>query len=624
MILWLVIGLMTAGALAALVIPLIVRPRAAPPRADYDLAIYRDQLKELESDLSRGLISENQAVAARTEIERRMLNAARGLEATGAAQAAPARPRLRWLGIGLLGTIVPAAAIGLYVTLGQPGLPSRPFAGVPAAPAQTMAGRGVEEATQNLLRRLAENPEDIRGWVLLGRSYVALERYDDAVEALRRALALSQGDLNILAFYAEALVLAADGMVTEDARRAFNTVRDARPDDIAARYYLARAELQAERVDKALEMWLSLAADTPREVPWRDALERDIRRAASVLGADLDEIPAAPSAEPTPRGPSEEDIAAAGQMSPQERLEMIRDMVDGLAARLEEDPSDIAGWRQLARSYEVLGESEKAAEARRRIAALEADADPAGRERPTAGPTTEDMAAAAEMAPAERAEMIRGMVDGLAARLRENPNDLAGWRMLARSYRVLGEEEKAADAERRAAELEAASRGAEPSAGPSAADMEAAATLAPEERAEMIRDMVDGLAERLSREPDDLAGWLQLGRSYGVLGEHGKALEAFQRAADLAPNSVTVLRDYARAITAATPDPQGLPAHATTVYERILTLDANHPEALWFVGFARLRQGDTEGARTLWTQLLSQIPPGTPDHRAVQEAINAL
>jgi cytochrome c-type biogenesis protein CcmH len=64
-------------------------------------------------------------------------------------------------------------------------------------------------------------------------------------------------------------------------------------------------------------------------------------------------------------------MAAAAQMSPQERTQMVRGMVDRLAARLQENPDDLDGWRRLARAYDVLGEAEKAADARRRIAALE-------------------------------------------------------------------------------------------------------------------------------------------------------------------------------------------------------------------------------------------------------------
>ena len=217
----------------------------------------------------------------------------------------------------------------------------------------------------------------------------------------------------------------------------------------------------------------------------------------------------------------------------------------------------------------------------------------------------------------------------MAARLEENPNDLDGWRRLARSYRVLGEEEKAVEAEERIAALEAGRAGGEDAApratGPSDEDVAAAVQgMTPEERAEMIRGMVDTLAARLEENPNDPEGWLRLAQSYRVLGEPQKALEALRQAVELSPEHIPTLRSYARSIVAVSADPDGLPPEAVEVYERILVLDDNDAESLWFVGFAEVARGNSDTARQHWERLLAQLQPGTPDHKAVQEAINAL
>jgi len=147
-------------------------------------------------------------------------------------------------------------------------------------------------------------------------------------------------------------------------------------------------------------------------------------------------------------------VAAAADMTPEERVEMIRGMVAGLATRLEANPDDLEGWQRLARSYDVLGETDKAADARARGEMLRqsgtANVEPT--DGPT-GPDAEDVASAAEMTPEEREGMIRGMVEGLAARLETSPNDADGWLRLARSYDVLGEGEAARGALSHAAEL---------------------------------------------------------------------------------------------------------------------------------------------------------------------------
>ena len=148
------------------------------------------------------------------------------------------------------------------------------------------------------------------------------------------------------------------------------------------------------------------------------------------------------------------DRAALGQAAPSAESSGLGAAVEKLAERLEREPDDLEGWQRLARSYDVLGEVDKAADARARGETLRQSG--AANVEPTDGPTgpdAEDVAAATEMTPEEREGMIRGMVEGLAARLETNPNDADGWLRLARSYEVLGEGEAARGALRQAAEL---------------------------------------------------------------------------------------------------------------------------------------------------------------------------
>ena len=623
MIFWLVIAVMTAAALALVLVPLALRQRKAPRRVEFDLAIYRDQLDELESDRARGLVGEDQSEAARLEIWRRMLAAAKrdggesaGPDEAGDVAAAPGGKARPWFLMSAVGAAVPALAVALYFVLGSPGTPGQPFSGIAqqggGAAGQDMAGQTVEAAIGNLARRLEQNPDDLEGWLLLGRSLITLERYAEAAQALATAVRLSSGDPDIIGSMAETMVFAAQGIVTADALTAFETVLGVKPDDPAAQYYIGIALAQQGRPIEALEMWRKLAAETPADAPWRGDLVTWMRRAADETGIELGSIPAAPATARQP-GPSGEDMAMAAEMSPEERQDMIRSMVAGLAARLAEEPDDLEGWRRLANSYRVLGEDAKAAEAEQRIVELES-----GSAQP--GPSQEDMAAAAEMSPEERMDMIRAMVARLAHRLAEEPDDLEGWRRLANSYRVLGEGAKAAEAEQRVAELEARDR----QPGPSQEDIAAAQDMSPEDQAQMIGAMVERLAERLGENPDDLQGWLRLGRSYSVLGRHADSRGAFARAAELAPDDSDVLRAYARAVMNAAGDATEFPEQAITLYGRILELEPNHPEALWFMGFAEAAVGRPDGARGFWIRLLELLPPGGADRGVVERALNEL
>lgn len=487
MYLWVIIGVMTAAALVLVVLPFVRRARRAPTRDEYDLAVYRDQLQELETDLTRGVISAAEAEAARLEIQRRMLAADKGRQAA-TRQSAPARTpgatAGRWIALGLIAAAVPALAIALYLVYGSPNMTGGPFAEAPQA-VEPVTDPRIEEAVAKLAQRLETQPDDLQGWLMLGRSYIALERYAKAADAFRQATTLSGRDPEVLASLGEALVYANGGAVTPEAEAAFEEVLSAAPDDPAARYYVALADAQAGRLQEAYDRWMDLAKDAPADAPWRAELVTMIRRAADQLGIEVTTIPQAPPSAPR-------DVAQG-------------DAPQAEGAQPEPAPTEAA---------------------------------------PAPGPTEEDVADAAQMSPEEQTEMIRGMVARLAARLAE--------------------------------------------------------------------------------EPDDLDGWMRLGRSYGVLGEREKARDAYAEAARLAPDDVAVLSAYARAILEASTGGELTPPELLTTYRKILALDANHPEALWFVGLAEARAGNAEAARELLERLLVQLPEGSQVRRAVESALDSL
>ena len=379
MIFALAAALLTALAVAAVLIPVLRRHRRAPSRADYDLTVYRDQLRELESDRTRGMVGEEQVEAARTEIERRMLRAARARESAQAGeapQAANAGSRAhRWRRAAAIvfGLCIPALAAGVYASLGSPGLPGRPFAEVERPAEPPAAAAAFSEPVERLKAQLQADPDNLEGWLLLGRSYVVLQLYPEAADAFRQAAALSGGDTEVLAMLGEAVVWANDGMVVPEAVGAFRQVLDARPEDPAARFHLALARAQAGAVQEAYDMWLALAVDTPADAPWRADLEQLIGQAAEVLGVEPGAVPRGPAVAEASSGTTVDDMAAAAEMSPDERMDMIRGMVESLAERLEENPNDPEGWLRLARSYTVLGEPEMATETLHRAVELMPD-----------------------------------------------------------------------------------------------------------------------------------------------------------------------------------------------------------------------------------------------------------
>ena len=390
--LWVVMAVLTAGALVPVLMPLLRRVQAASRRADYDIAVYRDQLGEIERERERGVLSDDEVTAATTEIERRILAAADAEEVSAVEEGPPRHGRL----VAALITIaVSVGAVALYLNVGSPDLPDQPLA---ERRAPSSAGhvdfRGGGEAAGDLelmvgrlAQRLLKKPDDLDGWKLLGRSYLEMRRYAEAADAYRRALEVGGERPGIAANYAEALVFAAAGVVTPKALDIFTALANADRLNPRARYYLGLAQAQGGDVRGALQAWVDLRALSPPAAPWLVAVERQIVAAARDLGIDAAEIAPSPAARelaksvpatqpqmPAARqadapGPTGDDVEAAAGMSAAERADMIRGMVEQLARRLEKEPGDFEGWRRLARAYEVLGEKEKAAEARRRATA---------------------------------------------------------------------------------------------------------------------------------------------------------------------------------------------------------------------------------------------------------------
>jgi cytochrome c-type biogenesis protein CcmH len=153
---------------------------------------------------------------------------------------------------------------------------------------------------------------------------------------------------------------------------------------------------------------------------------------------------------------------------------------------------------------------------------------------------------------------------------------------------------------------------------------EAAKRPAPDEPGAMIHAMVDRLAARLEKDPDDAEGWRRLARSYRVLGKPAMSRDALARAAALLPDDVAVLSDYVTAIVAAGGGKDRLPRELTRVTGEILKRDPDHPGALWYAGIVRMQADDADGALAHWRRLRTLLKPGTQQHDAVSRRIEAL
>lgn len=550
MIFWLIAGLLTVATACAVALPLLRRRHADGRSAEFDLEVYRDQIAELERDHARGLINSDELEAARTEIARRILAAdARLKEASETGRTGFANAKMAQLLAAALAIIIPLGTIVLYLEVGEPGAPDMPLASRTDLAPDQQGDDTMRQLVAQLRARVAEEPGDGQAWQHLGMVLKNDEQYGEAVAAFRRARELLPVTPLLNSEFGEALTMAAGGVVTVEAQEVLRAALAQRPDDARARYYLALADYQAGRTQEALDGWAALIRDTPADAPWLDPVRERLTQAAQDLGRDVAAVmpeprPAAPPAAQAPALTPEQREAMAS-MSPEEREAMIREMTDGLAARLEDDPMDLEGWQRLIRARTVLGDREEAQRVLERALEIFAEAP----------------------APQQQLASLAGELGLDAPGIAE----------------------------------------AHPRSGQGGSDMTA---------------MVARLAARLEQEPDDLEGWVMLGRSYGVLGELDKARDAMARAMAMAPDNPEIVTLYARAVRDAN---GGIESdETTTLMRKVLELDPDHSEALWFVGQAEAKAGNRERARDLLEKLYGQIPEGNPDRPLLRQRIDEL
>jgi cytochrome c-type biogenesis protein CcmH len=344
MTLWFIFALMTAAALFAVLWPLGRKP--AVGRSGSDIVVYRDQLDEIDRDRAAGLIGETEAEAARTEVSRRLLVAADTQPAALLSSSAmPSTRRRRAAAIAAF-IILPLLPLGFYLVLGSPNIPEQRAA---SRAHPTQGDQSIASLISQVEAHLARNPNDGAGWEVIAPIYLRLGRFDDAVVAWRKSIALNGDTPARESNLGEALVAAANGVVTAEAKAVFDRAVADDAHDAKARYFLGLADEQDGNRDAAAAKWRAMLEDAPPGAPWVGFVRTALAR---VTG------------EPAPAsGPNAGDVAAAANMNDEQRVEMIRGMVQRLADRLHTDGNDVEGWLRLVRAYVVLGDRDKAKDA---------------------------------------------------------------------------------------------------------------------------------------------------------------------------------------------------------------------------------------------------------------------
>ncbi|MEI4486887.1 c-type cytochrome biogenesis protein CcmI [Frigidibacter sp. MR17.14] len=377
MVFWIFSGLVALLVALALGRALL-RPSAGPSgAAAFDLTVYRGQLAEVERDLARGTLAPEDAARARTEISRKILEADRRL----ASETAAAQPRRATQAMAALGAVALAGAFLLYGWIGAPGYSDLPMHArfemaqrlyaqrLPQAEAEAQAKAQtppapapqpeVAELMDRLRAVLKERPDDIEGLTLLARNEGALGNFAAAAAAQARLVAV-KGDAasaEEIAMQAEAMILAAGGLVSPEAETVLRAALAKDRDNQTARYYMGLMMAQSGRPDQTFRVWADLLEEGPADAPWAKPIRAAMPELAWVAGEPDYQLPAAGSALP---GPSAADVAATQDMSPEDRQQMIRGMVEQLNDRLARQGGSGDEWARLIAALGVLGETERA------------------------------------------------------------------------------------------------------------------------------------------------------------------------------------------------------------------------------------------------------------------------
>jgi cytochrome c-type biogenesis protein CcmH len=341
--LWVAFALMTGAAVLCALWPLS-RRRSGPEGQARAIAFHKAQLAEIDRDVERGQLPPSEAAGARAEAARRLIAASEAAKAAVATDAGAGDGRVftrRRVAALAIVVVVPGVALGLYARLGSPNLPDQPILSRAADPAKS---GDIEAALAKVEAHLIAHPDDGLGFKVIAPVYMHLGRFDEAAKAYGEALRLLGEVASLRADYGEALTASAGGIVTAQARAAFEQALPG--DSPKARYYLGLAAEQDGDKAKAIALYEKLAQDAPGDAPWLGLLRE---RLAALKGA-------APDA-------AGGEAAAVAALDPDAQQAAIRGMVERLAARLAQNGDDAQGWLRLIRAYCVLHETDKARQA---------------------------------------------------------------------------------------------------------------------------------------------------------------------------------------------------------------------------------------------------------------------
>jgi len=276
---WILVALFAVAALAFVLPALLARGgRAESPAGDAaNIAIYRDQMRELDSDLAAGTLAREQHDEARRELERRMLE-----DVGPGMNAAPAVEPGRGTALAV-GFAIPLVAALLYFAVGSP----RALAPVPTGGEHEITVQQIEGMVERLASRLKESPEDVKGWSMLGRTYAVLDRFPEAVAAYENAIKRSAPDAQLLADYADALAMSQGRTLMGAPEKIIAQALQVDPENVKALALAGTVAFQKKDFKGAIAYWERILKVVPPDSDMADSTRDSIADAQKLAGVSV-------------------------------------------------------------------------------------------------------------------------------------------------------------------------------------------------------------------------------------------------------------------------------------------------------------------------------------------------
>jgi len=360
---WAVAVVFVLIAFAFLLPPLLNKRNSSDvvARKDLTVTVYQDQFQELDNDLKNEVISQEQYDQAKVDLEKNLLEdigKANKLDELENKESSPLGNKIAMVIVVLF---VPIMSFKMYDKWGGGEAAIDPDSAPAKAQIAQHDKQNIEGMVGQLQARLAQDPSDGEGWFMLARTYQALNKYPEAVQAFKKALPLGgSNSADVLASYADAIAMASNRTLTDEAVRVLKQAIVIDPKHVKSLWLVGTAEYQKKNYKDALSYWETLLGVLPPGSDEANQIQANVGEVRSLLG--LSPLPNAPM-----QSSGNSTGAASGTVSnsnpgtvPQSNIE---DMVRQLNDRLAKNPEDGEGWMMLARTYQTQKKYSEAVDA---------------------------------------------------------------------------------------------------------------------------------------------------------------------------------------------------------------------------------------------------------------------